>query len=86
MTVVVQIESSWPLNAWSMTRMKSLRYILLAHFVTNIAFALSLKSHMQKDSQRCGCLTVRFGCLNIHMVHSTLAHAQVNYHVSQFDY
>jgi len=61
MTVVVQIDSSCVLTTLSMTRMTSLTYILLAHFVTNIAFALSLNSHLENEKERFGHLTVRFG-------------------------
>jgi hypothetical protein len=57
---------------------------LLAHFVTNIAFALSPNSLLQKETEIVGRLTVRFAFSNVHMVRSTLAHAQTNYHVSQF--
>jgi hypothetical protein len=34
---------------------------LLAHFITNIAFALSLNSHLENETDRFGRLTVRFG-------------------------
>ena len=61
MTVVVQIDSSCALTGLYMTRMESPTYLLLAHFVTNIAFALSLHSHLQKEIARFGRLTVRFG-------------------------
>jgi hypothetical protein len=61
MTVVVQIDSSCTLTALSMTTMTSLTYILLAHFVTNIGFALSLNSHLQNKTERDGRLTARFG-------------------------
>ena len=61
MTVVIQINSSYALTALSMTRMTSLTYVLLAYFVTNFAFALSLNSHMQKETELLGHLTVRFG-------------------------
>jgi len=61
MTVVVQIDSSCALTALSMTHMKSLTKILLAHFVTNIAFNLSLNSRLQKETERVGHLTAKFG-------------------------
>jgi len=35
--------------------------IMLAHFVTNIAFALSLNCHFQEETACFGPLTVRFG-------------------------
>jgi hypothetical protein len=84
MTAVVQIDSSCALTALPMTRMTSLPEILLAHCVTNIAFALSLNRYSQNKTERDGRLTARFGFYNFHMVRSTLAHAQTNYHVSQF--
>jgi hypothetical protein len=61
MTVVVQIDSSCALTALSMTRMTSLTYILSAHCVKNIGFALSLNSALLKETERFGSLTVRFG-------------------------
>jgi hypothetical protein len=61
MTVVVQIDSSCTLTALSMTCMTSLTEIVLAHFVTNIAFALSLNSHLQKQTERFDHRTVQFG-------------------------
>jgi len=67
-----------------MTRMTSLTQILLPYFVTNIAFALSLDSHTQMETERLGRLTLRCEFKNIRMVRSTLANAQTNYHVSQF--
>jgi hypothetical protein len=84
MTVVVQLDLSSALTALSMTRMTSLTSILLALYVTIIAFVLTLDSYLKKETEHVGCLTVRFGFKNIHMVCSTLAHAQTNYHVSQF--
>jgi len=84
MTVVIQIDSSGTLNALSLTRMTSVSKILLAHFVTNVAFTLSLNSHLQNETERFGRLTVRFGFQNVHMVRSTLAHIPTNYQVSQF--
>jgi len=61
MTAVVQIDPSCALTALSMTRMTSLTSMLLAHFVTNIAFALSLNSHLQNKTKLDGRLTARFG-------------------------
>jgi hypothetical protein len=61
MTAVVQIDSSCALTALPMIRMTSLTSILLEHFIYNIAFALSLNSHLQNKTERDGCLTARFG-------------------------
>jgi len=58
MTVVVQIDSLCALTALSMTHMTSLTQIVLAHVVMNIAFALSLNSHLQKETAHFGRLTV----------------------------
>jgi hypothetical protein len=55
-TVVVQIDSSGELTTPTLTRLTALTYILLAHFVTNIAFALSLNSHLQNEIKRDGRL------------------------------
>jgi hypothetical protein len=52
MTVVIQIDWSRVLTALSMTRITSLTKILLPHFVTNIAFASSLNSHLEKETDR----------------------------------
>jgi hypothetical protein len=84
MTVVVQIDSSGALTSLSMTRITSLTEILLAHVIIKIALALSLNSHLQKETEHDGRLTDRVGFLMFHMVCSTLAHAQTNYQVSQF--
>jgi hypothetical protein len=84
MTVVIQIDSPCELAAVPLTLMTALTQNLLAHFVTNNAFALSLNIHLQNKIEHDGRLTARFGFLNFHMVHSTLAHAQTKYHVSQF--
>jgi hypothetical protein len=84
MRVVEKIDLSCALTALSMTRMTSLTKILLVHFITNITFALSLNSHMQKEPEHFGRLTVRLDVKNFHMVRSTLAHAQMNYHCLQF--
>ena len=50
----------------------------------NIAFPLSLNSHLQNKIERDDRLTARFGFQNFHKVRSNLAHAQTDYHVSQF--
>jgi hypothetical protein len=61
MTVHIQIDSSCTLTALSITLMTSLTEILLAHFVTNIAFGLSFNSCMQKGTECVAHVTVRFG-------------------------
>ena len=67
MTVVIQIDSSWAPSALSITRMISLTLILLAHFITNIAFALSLNIHLEIETELFGCFTVRFGYEILHI-------------------
>jgi hypothetical protein len=61
MTVVVQINLACELTALTLTHMTSLTEILLPHFITNIALALSLNSHLQNKIERDGRLTARFG-------------------------
>jgi hypothetical protein len=60
MMVVVQIDSSCTLIALPMTHMTSVTKILVAHFITNIGFALSLNSHLQNKIECDGRLTARF--------------------------
>jgi hypothetical protein len=60
MMVVVQINSSCTLTALPMTHMTSLTKILVAHFVTNIAFALSLNRNLQNKIECDGRHTARF--------------------------
>jgi len=59
--VVVQINSSCALTPLSMPPRTSLTKMLLAHFVTNIAFTLSPVTHLQRETERFGDLTVGFG-------------------------
>jgi len=67
-----------------MTGMTSLNYIVLVHFVTTIAFAFSLNSTGQTEIKLGGHITAWYGFENFHIVRSTLAHAETNYHVSQY--
>jgi hypothetical protein len=62
MTVVVQIDLSCALTALSLAHVTSLTEILLAHIVTNIAFALPVYTHMPKETECFGHLTLRFQC------------------------
>jgi hypothetical protein len=84
MTVVIQIDSPSALTALSMTLITSLTQILLVYFVTTIAFPLPLNSNMQIETVHLGRFRVRLGFSNIHIVRSTFADAQTNYHVSEF--
>jgi hypothetical protein len=59
-TVVVLINLSCALTALSMSHITSLSEIWLGHFVTIIAFAFSLNSHMQKETEHDDRHTSRF--------------------------
>jgi hypothetical protein len=61
MTVVVQIDLPCALTTLPMTHMTSLTLILLAHFVSNITFALSVNSQLQNKIKCDRRLTARFG-------------------------
>jgi len=61
MTVVVQINSLCARTTLFMARMTSLTRTLLAYFFTNIAFAFSLNSHKEKETESLGRLMVHFG-------------------------
>jgi len=84
MTVIIQTDLYWALNARSMTCMTSLTYILVVYVVTNIAFVFSINSNWQTEIELIGHLTTWFGFKNTRMVRLTFAPAQTNYHVSQF--
>jgi hypothetical protein len=60
MTVVVQIDSACELTALPLTRMTSLTKILFAHFITNIALALSLNSQLRNKIEHDGHHTALF--------------------------
>jgi hypothetical protein len=76
--------AGWGLTALSMTRMTSLTWILFVDFVTNIAFALSTNSHLRKETDRIGSHPAWVWFWIIHILRSSLAHAQTKYHVAQF--
>jgi len=67
-----------------MSSMTSLTYILRVNFVTNLDIAFSLNYNWQDDIEFIGSQSTWFGVWNFRMAHVTLAHAQMNYHVSQF--
>jgi len=60
MSVGDMINSACTLTALSMTCMTSHSEISLAHFFTNIAFALSVNSQLRKETVSFDRLTVRF--------------------------
>jgi len=84
MTVIIETYLLWAPTALSRTWMTSLTSIFLVYFVTNIAFAFSLDSHLHIVIECSGDLTLSFGFLNFHVMCSTLAHAQMNHHVAKF--
>jgi hypothetical protein len=61
MMVVVQIDLSCALTTLPMTHLTSLTLILLAYFVANITFALSVNSQLQNKVKCDRRLTGRFG-------------------------
>jgi len=68
-----------------MRGMTSLTSIVFVYFVTDLAVALSLNRNLQTEIERVGHLTAWFCFFNSQIVGLTLAHAQMNYHVSHFD-
>jgi len=61
MIVVIQTDLCWALTALSITRMTSLTWSLVAYFVPQIAFALSLNSNRQTEIEHIGRLTAWVG-------------------------
>jgi len=72
------------LTAPSMTCMTSHTSKLLVNFVTILDLAFALNGNREDDNWLIGRLMAWFGVDYIRMVRTTLAHAQMNYHVSQF--
>ena len=72
------------LTASSMTRMPSLTQILLVNFVYSLDYAFSRICKRQGYIRLINRRSSSFGVENFHMACMTLAHAQTNYHVSQF--
>jgi len=73
-----------PLTTSSMTYMTSLTAKLLVNFVINLVFVCAFISNREENTTLIGHLMRWFGVYQVGMVCMTLAHAQVNYHVSQF--
>ena len=82
----MQTDSYRALTAPSMTCMISLTLILLVYFVTNLVCAFALNSNCKGAMEYIGCIAAKFGHKNFRMVRTTLAHAQMNYQVSQLGY
>jgi len=83
MMVVIHTDSRRALTAPSMTGMPALTQILLPNFVSNLHCLFSLICKRQDDIMLIHHQSTRFGIQNIRMVPMTLAHARMNYHVSQ---
>jgi len=84
MTAVMHTGSYCILTAHSMTRMTSLTGKLLVNFVTNLVSTFARNSNRKDDIRLIGRFVVRFRVEHVGMVCTTLAHPQMNYHVSQF--
>jgi len=66
--------------------MKSLTQILLVNFIIHLVFAFSLNIIRPDYIEFIVCVEAWFVVLYFDMVCMTLAHPQMNYHVSQFGY
>ena len=86
MTGVFQTGLYRALTALCITCMTSLTWILLVYFVTTIAFDFPPHSTLQTANEHVGYLAAWCGFETLPKVRSTLEHAQLNYHVTQFDY
>jgi len=84
MMVVIPTNSRCALTIPSMTRMPLLINILLVNFVFNIDCAFSLRCRRNDDIMLINRQSTWFGVWNVCVAHTTLAHAQTNYRVSQF--
>jgi hypothetical protein len=84
MMVVIPTDLRCALTTPSMTRMPSLTDILLVNFVFNIDCAFSLTYKRHDDIMLIDRQSTRLVVLNVCVAYTTLAHAQTNYHVSQF--
>jgi hypothetical protein len=82
--VVIHTDSHTALTAPSMTGMLSLSQILLVNCVSDLHCVFSLVCERQDDIMLIEHQSTRFGVLHCHVARMTLAHAQTNYHVSQF--
>jgi len=71
-------------TAPSMICITSLASELLVNFVNNLDLAYTLSSNREVDNWLIGRLMAWFRVDHIRMVRTTLAQAQMNFHVSQF--
>jgi len=86
MMVGILTDSHCALTAPAPTGTPSLTQILLVNFVSNLDCAFSLICKRQDDIRLINRQSTRFEVKNFRMARMTLAHAQTNYHVSQFGY
>jgi len=84
MTVVIQNHSYQALTPPSVPCMTSLTSILLVNFVTKLVFTFPLDCNRKKITEFIGRLAVCFGISTFRLVRTTLAHAPMNFCISQF--
>jgi hypothetical protein len=85
MMVVIHTDSRCAMTAPSMTRMSSLCATLLVNFFFGLDWVFSLIPNRQDDIVLISCQSTWFGVWTIRMARMTqVAHAQMNYHVSQY--
>jgi len=84
--IVIHPGSRCALTASLITHMTLLTYILLVRFDYNLDVVFWIDSNRKDDITFIGHELMWFGSDNIPMASPTLAHAQTNYHVSQFDH
>jgi len=84
MMVVFHTNSRCAMTAPSTTRMSSLSETLLVNFTFSLDCAFSLIRKRQDDIVLISCQSTWIGVWTVCMAHMTLAHAQTNYHVSQY--
>jgi hypothetical protein len=84
MMVVIHTDSRCAMTAPSMTHMSSLSETLLVNFFFDSDCAFSLIRKRQDDIVSISCQSTWFGVWTVCMARMTLAHAQTNYHVSQY--
>jgi hypothetical protein len=82
--VVIHTDSRSALTAPCMTGTLSLSQTLLVNSVSDLHCVFSLICKTQDDIMLIDRQSTRFGVLHCHVARMTLAHAQTNYHVSQF--
>jgi len=84
MMVVIHTDSRCAMTAPSTTRMSSLSETLIVNFIISLDCAFSLIRKRQDNIVLISCQSTWFGVWTVCMARMTLAHAQMNYHVSQY--